>query len=72
MVYLAFIGGVILGTVLAHIWFYRKTEVGYFTIDPVDDPSEESMTHIVSVHIPNEKQLIETKRIVLNRDKTQK
>lgn len=69
MVYLAFLGGVILGAIGTQIIMHLDSICGFFEITP--DPEEEAASY-VRVIIPQNKPLDKKKKIILTKRNSQK
>lgn len=72
MIYLAFLGGVIIGTLLTLILRDRRSVRGSYKLIEVDDPDIETCTHNVIISIPDQMDLIKNKRIILVKDNSHK
>lgn len=70
MVYLVFLGGVFLGSILTQIIFRHKTSYGYFKVEPYENG--EDGLYKVNVHIVPGQKLLNTKKIILHKDPSQK
>ena len=71
MIYLVFLGGVIVGSILGSIIMqiivHHKTAHGYFRLDPLDEEPD-----FYTVHIDIEQTHLETKdRIILKKNNSQ-
>ena len=68
MIYLAFLGGVILGSIITQILLHRRAGYGYFKVEPYKD---EEGFYTVNVRIPNEQDLVHVEKILLKKEHTQ-
>ena len=68
MIYLAFLVGVILGTIITKALVHHRTGYGYFKVEPYKD---EEGFYTVNVRIPNEQNLLNIDKIILKRERTQ-
>ena len=68
MIYLAFLIGVILGTIISQVLIHHRTGYGYFKVEPYKD---EEGFYTVNVRIPNEQDLLHIDKIILKRERTQ-
>ena len=68
MIYLAFLVGVILGTIITKALVHHRTGCGYFKVEPYKD---EEGFYTVNVRIPNEQNLLNIDKIILKRERTQ-
>ena len=68
MIYLAFLIGVILGTIITQVLVQYRTGYGYFKVEPYKD---EEGFYTVNVRIPNEQNLLNIDKIILKRERTQ-
>lgn len=67
MIYLVFLGGVFVGSIITQIIVHHKTAHGYFRLDPLDEEPD-----FYKVHIGIEQTRLETKnRIILKKDNSQ-
>ena len=67
MIYLVFLGGVILGSIITQILLHRITGYGYFKVEPYKD---EEGFYSVNVRIPNEQDLLHINKIILEKEYT--
>lgn len=70
MGYLIFLGGVLLGVVLANLLRRRNTGYGYFKIVPYENGEDGFYT--VNVHITPDQKLLNVTQIILRKDNSQK
>ena len=70
MIYLVFLGGVILGCIFTQIWIRRDTGYGKFTIEPFDD--EDTGFYKVNVALKSGENLLNKSKIILHKDSSQK
>ena len=68
MIYLVFLIGVILGTIISQVLVHYRTGYGYFKVEPYKD---EEGFYTVNVRIPNEQNLLNIDKIILKRERTQ-
>ena len=68
MIYLAFLVGVILGTIITKALVHHRIGYGYFKVEPYKD---EEGFYTVNVRIPNEQNLLNIDKIILKRERTQ-
>lgn len=67
MIYLVFLGGVFVGSIITQIIVHRKTAHGYFKLISVDDEED-----LCKLHISIEPTILATKdRIILEKDNSQ-
>ena len=67
MVYLFFLGGVFVGSIITQIIIRWRAGRGWFYVDPMFD-SEEPDMYKVNVSLPKDQQLLTKKTIILKRD----
>ena len=70
MVYLAFLGGVLLGSIFTQLIVRFRTGYGYFKVEPYSD--EEPGLDKVNVCLTPDQSLLKVKKIVLHKDPSQK
>ncbi len=70
MIYLALLGGVILGSAIMYFVDRLKTGYGYFKIEPYDDDDDGFYT--INVCITPDPKLMDAEQIILRRDHSQK
>ena len=70
MVYLAFLGGVLLGSIFMQLIVRFRTGYGYFKVEPYSD--EEPDMYKVNVCLTPDQSLLKVKKIVLHKDPSQK
>ena len=70
MVYLAFLGGVLLGSIFTQLIVGFRTGYGYFKVEPYSD--EEPDLYKVNVCLTPDQSLLKVKKIVLHKDPSQK
>ena len=67
MIYLVFLGGVFVGSIITQIIVHNKTAHGYFKLISVDDEED-----LCKLHISIEPTILATKdRIILEKDNSQ-
>ena len=67
MIYLVFLGGVFVGSIITKIIVHHKTAHGYFRLISVDDEED-----LCKLHISIEPTILATKdRIILKKDNSQ-
>ena len=70
MNYLFFLGGVLLGTIITQIVFRYKTSYGHFKVEPYENGEDD--LYKINVHIVPGQKLLNTKKIILYKDTSQK
>ena len=70
MLFLVFLGGVLLGSITTHILSDLKSGYGYFKIEPYDE--EDTGFYKVNVCITPNQNLLKKNKIVLYKDSSQK
>lgn len=72
MIYLAFLGGVILGTVVTRMIISLGSANGYFKVEPYRDEDGTEGLYTVNVCLTANQDLLKKKQIILHRDPSQK
>ena len=69
MIYLVFLGGIVLGTIITRIFIDFRTAHGYFKLEPYDD--DDTGFYKINIRIPGETDLLHNDRIILTKDHSQ-
>lgn len=72
MIYLVFLGGVVLGSVITQIIIGLESAKGYFKVEPYRDEDGTEGLYTVNVHLTPNQDLLKKKRIILHKDHSQK
>ena len=70
MIYLVFLGGVIVGVIAERLITRKTAALGYFRIDPYDD--DNTGFYKISMHVTPGQNLLKKDYIVLEKDNSQK
>lgn len=70
MLYLVFLGGVVLGSIITQILVHYRTAHGYFKLEPYDD--DDTGFYKINIRIPGEIDLLEKDKIILAKEHSQK
>ena len=72
MIYLAFLGGVVLGTIVTRMIISSESAKGYFKVEPYRDEDGTEGLYAVNVCLTANQDLLKKKQIIWHRDPSQK
>lgn len=72
MIYLAFLGGVVVGTIVTRVIIGLQSGKGYFKIEPYRDEDGTEGLYAVNVCLTANQDLLKKKQIILHKDNSQK
>lgn len=72
MIYLAFLGGVALGTIITRMIINSTSAKGYFKVEPYRDEDGTEGLYAVNVCLTANQDLLKKKQIILHKDISQK
>lgn len=72
MVYLAFLGGVALGTILTRIFMDLRSAHGHFKVEPYVDEDGVEGLYSVNVRLVPDQNLLKKDILILHKDNSQK
>lgn len=70
MIYVAFLGGVFVGSIITRCLMYLKSGYGWFRIEPFEDDDEDDL-YMVKIFLKKGQSLLKKKQIILKRDYSQ-
>ena len=70
MIYLVFLGGIVLGIVVILVFQHFRTALGYFKVEPYDE--DDTGYYKVNIRIVDKTNLLHTDKIILHKEKSQK
>lgn len=71
MIYLIFIGGVVVGSLISSIFHWFRAGYGHFNVVPINDPDLDDV-YTVRITIGKDQQLQKKKKIILQKDNSLK